>query len=120
MAVSAPTTHTIPTTAKTPLTSNQKRGFIAAYGGWTLDGMARHSLDFWLTSEDLPEPSNRVTLDREGRIVVGTAAQLLRHEELTRDSFHRREHPLVADVSPTQLRIDHPAPGHRVGLRRHA
>jgi MFS family permease len=39
MAVSAPTTHTIPTTAKTPLTSNQKRGFIAAYGGWTLDGM---------------------------------------------------------------------------------
>ena len=39
MAVSAPTTHTIPTTAKTPLTLNQKRGFIAAYGGWTLDGM---------------------------------------------------------------------------------
>jgi choline dehydrogenase-like flavoprotein len=38
--------------------------------GWTLDLMARHSLDFWLTSEDLPDPSNRVTLDREGRIVL--------------------------------------------------
>jgi MFS family permease len=24
---------------RTPLTSNQKRGFLAAYGGWTLDGM---------------------------------------------------------------------------------
>ena len=24
---------------RTPLTSNQKRGFFAAYGGWTLDGM---------------------------------------------------------------------------------
>ena len=39
MAVSAPTTHTLQTTAKTPLTVNQKRGFIAAHGGWTLDGM---------------------------------------------------------------------------------
>ena len=33
----------------------------------TLDIMAQHSLDFWLTSEDLPDPDNRVTLDREGR-----------------------------------------------------
>jgi choline dehydrogenase-like flavoprotein len=36
----------------------------------TLDVMARHSLDFWLTSEDLPDPANRVTLDRDGRIVL--------------------------------------------------
>jgi choline dehydrogenase-like flavoprotein len=32
--------------------------------------MATHSLDFWLTSEDLPDPDNRVTLDREGNIVL--------------------------------------------------
>jgi choline dehydrogenase-like flavoprotein len=38
--------------------------------GFTLDLMARHSLDFWLTSEDLPDPENRVTLDRDGRIVL--------------------------------------------------
>jgi choline dehydrogenase-like flavoprotein len=38
--------------------------------GFTLDLMARHSLDFWLTSEDLPDPDNRVTLDREGNIVL--------------------------------------------------
>ena len=38
--------------------------------GWTLDLMARHSLDFWLTSEDLPHPDNRVTLDRNGDIVL--------------------------------------------------
>jgi choline dehydrogenase-like flavoprotein len=36
--------------------------------GFTLDLMARHSLDFWLTSEDLPHPDNRVTLDRHGNI----------------------------------------------------
>ena len=36
----------------------------------TLDVMAKHSLDFWLTSEDLPDPNNRVTLDRNGNIVL--------------------------------------------------
>jgi choline dehydrogenase-like flavoprotein len=38
--------------------------------GFTLEQMARHSLDFWLTSEDLPDPDNRVTLDRNGGIVL--------------------------------------------------
>ncbi|HEY5753636.1 MAG TPA: GMC family oxidoreductase, partial [Chthoniobacterales bacterium] len=38
--------------------------------GWTLELMGQHSLDFWLTSEDLPDPNNRVTLDREGNIVL--------------------------------------------------
>ena len=33
-----------------------------------LDYMARHAIDFWLTSEDLPHPDNRVTVDRQGRI----------------------------------------------------
>jgi len=37
---------------------------------FTLDLMARHSLDFWLTSEDLPAPDNRVTLRADGGIVL--------------------------------------------------
>ena len=45
-------------------------GAPAIAPGWTLDLMARHSLDFWLTSEDLPDPDNRVTVDREGRVVL--------------------------------------------------
>src|SRR3954447_21419690 len=36
--------------------------------GPVLDYMARHAIDFWLTSEDLPHPDNRVAVDREGRI----------------------------------------------------
>jgi MFS family permease len=39
MAVTATTTYTQPVRTKTPLTSAQKKGFIAAYAGWTLDGM---------------------------------------------------------------------------------
>ena len=33
-----------------------------------LDVMARHSIDFWLQSEDLPQPDNRVTLNARGEI----------------------------------------------------
>ena len=45
-------------------------GAPAIAPGWTLELMGKHSIDFWLTSEDLPDPDNRVTLDRDGRIVL--------------------------------------------------
>ena len=38
--------------------------------GFTLDRMARHAVDFWLTTEDLPDPNNRVTLNEKGEIVL--------------------------------------------------
>jgi choline dehydrogenase-like flavoprotein len=34
----------------------------------TLESTARHAIDFWLSTEDLPRPENRVTLDRHGNI----------------------------------------------------
>jgi choline dehydrogenase-like flavoprotein len=47
-----------------------RAGAPAIAPGWTLELMARHSLDFWLTSEDLPDPENRVTLNADGQIVL--------------------------------------------------
>ncbi|HET6342890.1 MAG TPA: GMC family oxidoreductase [Gemmatimonadota bacterium] len=47
-----------------------RAGAPAIAPGFTLEAMATHSLDFWLTSEDLPDPENRVSLDREGNIVL--------------------------------------------------
>jgi choline dehydrogenase-like flavoprotein len=47
-----------------------KAGAPAIAPGFTLEMMAAHSLDFWLTSEDLPDPENRVTLDRDGNITL--------------------------------------------------
>jgi choline dehydrogenase-like flavoprotein len=38
--------------------------------GWTLELMAEHAVPFWLTSEDLPDPNNRVTVTRDGRIML--------------------------------------------------
>ncbi|MFB3817387.1 MAG: GMC oxidoreductase [Candidatus Methylomirabilales bacterium] len=58
-------------------------GAPAIAPGFTLDLMAKHSLDFWLTSEDLPDPENRVTLDRDGNIVLAyTPNNLEAHRRL--------------------------------------
>jgi choline dehydrogenase-like flavoprotein len=34
----------------------------------SLEEVARHAVDFWLSTEDLPMPENRVTVDGEGRL----------------------------------------------------
>jgi choline dehydrogenase-like flavoprotein len=35
---------------------------------WSLADTARHAVDFWLTTEDLPSPDNRVTVDGDGKV----------------------------------------------------
>jgi choline dehydrogenase-like flavoprotein len=58
-------------------------GAPAIAPGFTLEMMAKHSLDFWLTSEDLPDPNNRVTLDKQGNIVLSyTPNNIEAHERL--------------------------------------
>jgi choline dehydrogenase-like flavoprotein len=45
--------------------------------------LARHSIDFWLTTEDLPLPENRVTLDANGEIRLSyTPTNLEAHQRL--------------------------------------
>lgn len=49
------------------------RGIIGADApfftpGFVLDEMAKHSIDWWLTAEDLPHPENRVMLGKDGAI----------------------------------------------------
>ena len=60
-----------------------RAGAPAIAPNFTLELMAKHSLDFWLTSEDLPDPNNRVTVDRNGKIVLSyTPNNLEAHERL--------------------------------------
>jgi choline dehydrogenase-like flavoprotein len=53
---------------------------------WALRDVAQHAVDFWLSTEDLPSPDNRVTLERDGNIrlsyTVGnkTATDRLYHQ----------------------------------------
>jgi len=60
-----------------------RAGAPAIAPNFTLELMAKHSLDFWLTSEDLPDPNNRVTVDRNGKIILTYSTNNLEaHERL--------------------------------------
>jgi choline dehydrogenase-like flavoprotein len=41
---------------------------------WTLERVARHAIDFWLSTEDLPLSENRVTVDRDGKLTLAYRA----------------------------------------------
>jgi choline dehydrogenase-like flavoprotein len=41
---------------------------------WSLEDVARHAVDFWLTTEDLPRPGNRITIDGDGAIHLAYTA----------------------------------------------
>jgi choline dehydrogenase-like flavoprotein len=73
-------------------------GAPAIAPGWTLDLMANHALSFWLTSEDLPDPNNRVTLDRDGRIVLQYTPN--------NEEAHRRLTAKLKDLMQQQTKCD--------------
>jgi choline dehydrogenase-like flavoprotein len=37
---------------------------------WSLERIAQHAVDFWLSTEDLPRAENRVTVDRDGKLTL--------------------------------------------------
>ncbi|MDF0645173.1 MAG: GMC family oxidoreductase [Nitrospira sp.] len=60
-----------------------RAGAPAFAPGFALDQMAKHSLDFWMTSEDLPDPDNRVLVGKDGGITLAyTENNLEAHRRL--------------------------------------
>ena len=37
---------------------------------WTLERVAKHAIDFWLSTEDLPRAENRVTVDKDAKLTL--------------------------------------------------
>jgi choline dehydrogenase-like flavoprotein len=70
----------------------------------SLEYIAKHSLDFWLTSEDLPDPENRVTLDRDGNIVLAyTPNNVEGHHRLIKKLETLLEHIGASHILPRHL-----------------
>lgn len=56
----------------------------APLDGMTYAEMAAHSLDFWLQSEDLPDPNNRITVNKDGELELHyTENNIEAHHRLT-------------------------------------
>lgn len=83
-----------------------------------LDSMARHSFDFWLTSEDLPDPANRVEITATGQLKLSYAPNNLEaHVRLV-----RKLKQLTSELLPFGLKLDKRIPlagtAHQCGTLR--
>jgi choline dehydrogenase-like flavoprotein len=68
---------------------------------WTLERIATHAIDFWLSTEDLPRAENRVTLDPSGGIRLAYAP----NNQEPKRQLHRQLKSLLAqlDLNPGHL-----------------
>jgi choline dehydrogenase-like flavoprotein len=60
--------------SQSPMFRGEKPGETRLAPEWSLDDVARHAVDFWLSTEDLPRPENRVSVDGEGRLTLAYTA----------------------------------------------
>ena len=60
--------------SQAPMFRGEKPGETKLAPQWTLERVARHAIDFWLSTEDLPMPENRVSVDGEGRLTLSYTA----------------------------------------------
>jgi len=89
--------------SQSPMFRGEKPGETKLAPEWTLERVAKHAIDFWLSTEDLPRPDNRVTVDRDGRVTLaytstndvpkeqlyGQLKSMLKHLRLHDHLFHR-------------------------------
>ena len=66
--------------SQAPMFRGEKPGETRLAPQWTLERIARHAIDFWLSTEDLPLPENRVTVDGDGRLTLAYTADERRPE----------------------------------------
>ena len=53
-----------------PMFRGERPGETRLAPQWSLEKVAKHAIDFWLSTEDLPMPENRVTVDGQGRLTL--------------------------------------------------
>jgi choline dehydrogenase-like flavoprotein len=60
--------------SQAPMFRGEKPGETMFAPTWSLDDVAKHAVDFWLSTEDLPRSENRVTVDEKGTITIAYEA----------------------------------------------
>ncbi len=70
-----------------------------------LEEVARHAVDFWLSTEDLPRPENRVTLDKDGNIRIS-------YTQTNAEPKKRLYHKLKSLLGEIGMHSNHLVPRH--------
>jgi choline dehydrogenase-like flavoprotein len=61
---------------------------------WTLERVAKHAVDFWLSTEDLPMPENRVTVDGGGKLTLAYKAT----NDKPKQELHKQLSSMLGDL----------------------
>jgi choline dehydrogenase-like flavoprotein len=56
--------------SQAPMFRGEKPGETKLAPSWSLEKVAKHAVDFWLSTEDLPSPGNRVTVNAKGAVTL--------------------------------------------------
>jgi len=68
--------------SQAPMFHGEKPGETKLAPHWSLERIANHAIDFWLSTEDLPRPENRVSVDRGKLTLAYTATNDTPKQEL--------------------------------------
>jgi choline dehydrogenase-like flavoprotein len=60
--------------SQAPMFRGERPGETKLAPQWTLEKVAKHAIDFWLSTEDLPVAENRVTVDKDGKLTLSYKA----------------------------------------------
>jgi choline dehydrogenase-like flavoprotein len=91
--------------SQAPMFRGEKPGETRFAPTWTLEQVARHAVDFWLSTEDLPSFENRVWLARDGKITIAYKPS---NEEPKKRLYHRLR-TMLGDLG---MHHDHLLPHH--------
>ncbi|HET7554432.1 MAG TPA: GMC family oxidoreductase [Gaiellaceae bacterium] len=86
--------------SQAPMFRGEKPGETKLAPQWSLEKVAAHAIDFWLSTEDLPVPENRVTVDGDGKLTLSYTAT----NEKPKQELYRQLHSMLH-----KLRME---PGH--------
>jgi choline dehydrogenase-like flavoprotein len=86
--------------SQAPMFHGEKPGETKLAPHWSLEEVAKHAVDFWLSTEDLPRAENRVSVDRDGKLTLAYTAT----NEKPKQELNKQLHSMLA-----KLRME---PGH--------
>ncbi len=91
--------------SQAPMFRGEKPGETRFAPSWSLEDVASHAVDFWLSTEDLPRQDNRVTLASDGNIAISYKAS----NEEPKDRLYHQLKSMLANLG---MHHDHLLPHH--------
>jgi choline dehydrogenase-like flavoprotein len=86
--------------SQAPMFHGEKPGETKLAPHWSLERIAKHAIDFWLSTEDLPRAENRVSVDRDGKLTLAYTAT----NDTPKQELYNQLHSMLAKL--------HMEPGH--------